>query len=132
MKLCKNKSDNALKTISEAAETLNIPTHVLRFWESKFNIIKPVKYNNRRYYNSSNLDLIKKIKNLLYEQHYTIAEAIMYFKNNKPNPALRDISLFPTDLINNNKNTIKSDNIQVLIDTKDKLILAKNKLNALL
>ncbi|MDA0782362.1 MAG: MerR family transcriptional regulator [Rickettsiales bacterium] len=66
------KSDNALRTIGEVAETLDVATHVLRFWESKFHQIKPQKRRGRRYYRPEDVNIIIKIKELLYEKGYTI------------------------------------------------------------
>lgn len=129
----KNKSPQALKTISEAADILGLPTHVLRFWETKFDIIKPIKFNNRRYYNPKALETLKQIKSILHEQNYSIQDAITYFKNSKNNSSsLYDASLFPEKLTNKLQDEIKTENYTILIETKEKLILAKNKLNALL
>lgn len=70
------KSPNALRTISEAAELLDVPQHVLRFWETKFSQIKPLKRNGgRRYYRPSDIDVLQQIKFLLYRQGYTIKGA---------------------------------------------------------
>ena len=67
------KSPDAFRTISEAAEELNVPQHVLRFWETRFTQIKPMKRaGGRRYYRPADLDLLKGIHNLLYSQGYTI------------------------------------------------------------
>lgn len=123
------KAKNALRTIGEASEELNIPTHVLRFWETKFHVIKPVKYNNRRYYNSEALSILKKIKELLYEHNYSISKAISHFKNKNP---LHDVPLFPSTLITETNKYNSSDDFNILIETKAKLIIAKNRLHALL
>lgn len=66
------KSDTALKTIGEVAIQLDVATHVLRFWESKFHQIKPQKRRGRRYYRSEDVATITKIKELLYKHGYTI------------------------------------------------------------
>lgn len=67
------KSPNAFRTISEVSETLEVPAHVLRFWESKFSQIKPVKRGGgRRYYRPTDLDLIRGIRDLLYSDGLTI------------------------------------------------------------
>ncbi|MFZ4541096.1 MAG: MerR family transcriptional regulator [Rickettsiales bacterium] len=72
----KEKSPNALRTISEASELLDVPQHVLRFWETKFNQIKPLKRNGgRRFYRPQDLDILQQIKHLLYNQGYTIKGA---------------------------------------------------------
>ena len=67
------KSPDAFRTISEAAEELDLPQHVLRFWESKFREIKPMKRGGgRRFYRPDDLDLLRGIKHLLYGEGYTI------------------------------------------------------------
>ncbi len=67
------KSPDAFRTISEVAEWLDIPTHVLRFWESRFSQIKPVKRaGGRRYYRPSDMQLIGGVKVLLHDQGTTI------------------------------------------------------------
>jgi DNA-binding transcriptional MerR regulator len=72
----KEKSPNALRTISEASELLDIPQHVLRFWETKFTQIKPLKRNGgRRFYRPQDLEILQQIKHLLYAQGYTIKGA---------------------------------------------------------
>jgi len=68
-----DKSPDAFRTISEVAEDLNLPQHVLRFWETRFNQIKPMKRGGgRRYYRPHDVDLIKGIRHMLYDQGYTI------------------------------------------------------------
>lgn len=67
------KSPNAFRTISEVSDALEVPAHVLRFWESKFSQIKPVKRGGgRRYYRPTDLDLIRGIRDLLYSEGLTI------------------------------------------------------------
>lgn len=67
------KSPDAFRTISEAAEELDLPQHVLRFWETRFSTIKPLKRGGgRRYYRPEDVQLLKGIRHLLYEQGYTI------------------------------------------------------------
>ncbi|MEQ8295558.1 MAG: MerR family transcriptional regulator [Nitratireductor sp.] len=68
-----DKSPDAFRTISEVAEDLDLPQHVLRFWETRFAQIKPMKRGGgRRYYRPQDVDLIKGIKRMLYDQGYTI------------------------------------------------------------
>ncbi len=68
-----NKSKSAFRTIAEVAEELGVATHVLRFWETKFNQIKPMKASGgRRYYRPDDVEIVKLIKNFLYEKRYTI------------------------------------------------------------
>ena len=67
------KSRDAFRTISEVAEWLDVPTHVLRFWESRFSQIKPVKRaGGRRYYRPSDMRVIGGVKTLLHDQGMTI------------------------------------------------------------
>ena len=68
-----DKSPSAFRTISEVAETLDLPQHVLRFWETKFPSVKPMKRGGgRRYYRPEDLDLLRRIRDLLYDEGYTI------------------------------------------------------------
>src|SRR5438132_13213546 len=68
-----DKSPDAFRTISEAAEELNAPQHVLRFWETRFTQIKPMKRSGgRRYYRPDDIDLLRGIRRLLYGEGYTI------------------------------------------------------------
>ena len=67
------KSEAAFRTISEVSEDLEVPQHVLRFWESKFPQIKPLKRGGgRRYYRPEDIQLLKRIRDLLYKDGYTI------------------------------------------------------------
>ena len=67
------KSVDAFRTISEAAEELDVPQHVLRFWETRFSQIRPMKRGGgRRYYRPEDMDLLRTIRSLLYGEGYTI------------------------------------------------------------
>jgi DNA-binding transcriptional MerR regulator len=67
------KAPDAFRTISEVAADLDIPQHVLRFWETRFTQIKPMKRSGgRRYYRPDDVDLLKGIRRLLYGEGYTI------------------------------------------------------------
>ena len=67
------KSPEAFRTISEVSKDLSLPQHVLRFWETKFAQIKPIKRGGgRRYYRPDDIKLLKGIKSLLYNDGYTI------------------------------------------------------------
>ncbi len=67
------KSASAFRTISEVAAELHLPQHVLRFWESKFPQIKPLKRGGgRRYYRPEDVELLHRIRGLLYHEGYTI------------------------------------------------------------
>ena len=88
-----NKKDYAYKTIGEVAKILglksknsqSLPTHTIRFWEKEFKQIKPKILNgNRRYYDASNVNLLKKIKFLLKDQGMTIKGVKQILKNTEP------------------------------------------------
>jgi len=71
---CEAKSPSAFRTIGEVAGDLKLPQHVLRFWESKFRQIKPLRRGDdgRRYYRPDDVRTIKEIKELLYDRGFTI------------------------------------------------------------
>jgi len=70
------KSISAFRTISEVAEELDVAQHVLRFWESKFTQVRPLKRGGgRRYYRPEDVDLLRQIRSLLYDEGYTIKGA---------------------------------------------------------
>jgi DNA-binding transcriptional MerR regulator len=76
-----DKSPDAFRTISEAAEELNVPQHVLRFWETRFTQIKPMKRaGGRRYYRPADVEMLKGIRGLLYNEGYTIRGVQKIFK----------------------------------------------------
>ena len=113
-----NKSDKAYKTIGEVAKILKLkinkkgvmPTHVIRFWETKFKQIKPKILNsNRRYYDENSINILKKVKFLLKEQGMTI--------NGAQKVLDKKMSLELDEMANN---SIKAENL------KNKLIKISN------
>ena len=91
------KSPDAFRTISEVSEELDVPPHVLRFWESKFAQVRPLKRGGgRRYYRPEDIDLLKKIRSLLYSRGYTIkgVQRLLRETHGKPeiaeDPATKD------------------------------------------
>ena len=97
------KSPQAFRTISEVSNEVNIPAHVLRFWETKFPNINPLKRSgNRRYYRPEDVKLIIKIKTLLYDNGYTVKGVQKILKEN--------------DNKNNEKNNIKEKLLSILKD----------------
>ena len=97
------KSPQAFRTISEVSNEVNIPAHVLRFWETKFPNINPLKRSgNRRYYRPEDVKLIIKIKTLLYDNGYTVKGVQKLLKEN--------------DNKNNEKNNIKEKLFSILKD----------------
>ena len=80
-----DKSPDAFRTISEVAEDLDIPQHVLRFWETRFGQIRPLKRGGgRRYYRPDDVDLLKGIRHLLYSEGYTIKGVQRILKEDGP------------------------------------------------
>ena len=100
-------------TISKTAKIIGVQSHVLRFWEKKFNSINPKKSSNgRRYYSSKDIELLIKVKKLLYEEGFTIKGAINFIDkknekfttiNNNLNEKINKI----TDLLREGSNLIK-------------------------
>ena len=104
-------------TISNVSKKLNIPPHVLRFWEKKFNFVKPKKSETgRRYYSNQDIVNLEIIKDLLHEKGYTISGAIKYMKNNN-------------ELDNNKSNQFNINNeslINKINKTSDLISMAQN------
>ena len=105
-----DKSDNAYKTIGEVAKILNLksnkkgelPTHVIRFWETQFKQIKPrILNSNRRYYDEKSINLLKKVKFLLKEQGMTI-NGVKKILNGEDSLELDEMA----------NNSIKADNLR--------------------
>ena len=101
----------AYSSIKEVSKDLDLPSHVLRFWETKFKDIKPVKRSGGcRYYRPEDIALIKRIKHLLYDEKYTIKGALAILKEQKvlktpdvdivtPTPSAPAASSLNTDLL---------------------------------
>jgi DNA-binding transcriptional MerR regulator len=80
-----DKSPDAFRTISEVADDLDVPQHVLRFWETRFSQIKPLKRGGgRRYYRPDDVDLLRGLKRLLYGEGYTIKGVQRILKERGP------------------------------------------------
>ena len=76
-----DKSPEAFRNISEVSKQLDVPAHVLRFWETRFSQIKPVKRSGgRRYYRPEDIKLLTRIRDLLYREGYTIKGAQQVLK----------------------------------------------------
>ena len=121
-----DKSDTAYKTIGEVVKILNLknksgqktPTHTIRFWEKKFKQIKPkVLAGNRRYYDKTNVDLLKKIKFLLKDQGMTINGVKKLLNSNNSN-----------DLDEISNKTIRTSNLKNKINNISKIIKDLKKL----
>ena len=82
------KSAAAFRTISEVSEELAVPQHVLRFWESKFSQIRPLKRGGgRRYYRPEDVTLLRRIRQCLYEDGYTIKGVQRLLREGQLKPA---------------------------------------------
>ena len=100
------------ETIAEVAENLKLPQHVLRFWESRFKQLKPLKLSgNRRYYRETDVELIGYIKNLLHEDCVSIKGVQKIFGNQSINQILKSKNpiLRKKNVLSNDKN-IKKEN----------------------
>ena len=128
------KSPEAFRTISEVYKDLSLPQHVLRFWETKFMQIKPIKRGGgRRYYRPEDVDLLKGIKNLLYNDGYTIRGVQKVIRENGPKNVLfsnykANIKLEQKSFTDNENNytpeqNIHSRTIQSLSDNKRKKLM---------
>ena len=81
------KSSTAFRTISEVADDLDVAQHVLRFWESKFVQVRPLKRGGgRRYYRPEDIDLLRQIRSLLYDEGYTIKGAQKLLRARRARP----------------------------------------------
>ena len=105
------KSPQAFRTISEVSDEINIPAHVLRFWETKFPNINPLKRSgNRRYYRPEDVKLIIEIKNLLYDKGYTVKGV---------QKLLKEKDTIISKNLNNNDNKFKDSLKSILKDIDD-------------
>lgn len=94
------KSPSAFRTISEVADDLSVQQHVLRFWETKFSQVRPLKRGGgRRYYRPEDVDILKTIHNLLYTQGYTIKGVQKLFREQGKNKV---VGKAPAEARNNN------------------------------
>lgn len=79
------KASDAFRTISEVADHLDIPPHVLRFWETKFTSLRPLKRSGgRRYYRPDDVALLERIRDLLYKEGFTIKGAQKHLGSRQP------------------------------------------------
>lgn len=136
------KSPEAFKTISEVSRDLSLPQHVLRFWETKFAQIKPIKRGGgRRYYRPEDIELIKGIKYLLYNDGYTIRGVQKVIKESGSKKILKkenNINYFTdsendnidqTDQLNRSSHSISETKRKKLLNVLNDLVSLKNKLN---
>ena len=128
------KSPEAFRTISEVSKDLSLPQHVLRFWETKFAQIKPIKRGGgRRYYRPEDVDLLKGIKNLLYNDGYTIrgvqkvirenGSKNILFSNNKANIKVQQKTFTDKENNYNSEHNIHLRSNESLSNTKRKKLM---------
>ena len=128
------KSPEAFRTISEVSKDLSLPQHVLRFWETKFAQIKPIKRGGgRRYYRPEDVDLLKGIKNLLYNDGYTIrgvqkvikenGSKNILFSNNKANIKVSQKTFTDRENSYTSEQNVHSRTGQTLSDNKRKKLM---------
>jgi len=135
------KSPNAFRTISEVADSIGIPQHVLRFWESKFNQIKPMKRGGgRRYYRPEDVEVIDAIRRLLHDDGYTIKGAQKLLRENGVKAVVHQTYANPTPDDVPHQNGISVDDalnaltdddsdISSLQSIKDRLVTIQKTLN---
>ena len=118
------KSPSAFRTISEVAEDLDLPAHVLRFWETKFPQVHPLKRGGgRRYYRPEDVQLLRHIRSLLYDEGYTIkgVQKLMREGNLKKS----DLAPSPSNMASLEANSLKSE----IQDTIDELEALRAEIN---
>ncbi len=136
------KSPEAFRTISEVSKDLSLPQHVLRFWETKFVQIKPIKRGGgRRYYRPEDVRLLKGIKSLLYNDGYTIRgvqkvikengtrQLLEYDRTNKDFTENKKDNNEISDYNNINKHSLSDTKRKKLMNVLDDLVLLRKKLD---
>ena len=117
-----SKGPDAYRTIGEASEEVGVPSYVLRFWETKFKQIRPVKrLGGRRFYRPDDIKILMIVKTLLHKDGLTIKGAIEHLK--KIN--LSEISSLSHNLFLNRENQVESDHykedIKIILDDLDEI-----------
>jgi len=94
------KKEDAFRTISEAAEELDLPPHVLRFWETRFPQVKPLKRGGgRRYYRPADIELLQAIRTFLYDQGYTIKGVQRLLQEKGARGSLQALKAIPSEMM---------------------------------
>ena len=121
------KSPEAFRTISEVSKDLSLPQHVLRFWETKFIQIKPIKRGGgRRYYRPEDIRLLRGIKSLLYNDGYTIRGVQKVIKEVGTKKILRnedENNSFTDNEINTNQSNSNDISLHQIDDSKRKKLM---------
>ena len=112
------KADDAFRTISEVSEMLDIPAHVLRFWETKFSSLRPLKRSGgRRYYRPTDIALLERIRDLLYKDGFTIKGAQKFLRSKVESPA--DMDAADSPVTNANGDVALANALTLLQDAKN-------------
>ena len=120
-----DKASDAFKTISEVSALLEVPAHVLRFWEGKFSSLRPLKRSgSRRYYRPDDVVVLRRIQKLLYVDGFTIKGAQKYLRSK--NSAVEPLNMAAEST---KKIQLLSDVIKILDEAKTDLSILKKKLN---
>ena len=90
-------SDKIFYSIAEVADKTDLPKYVIRFWETEFAEISPDRHSGRRYYRQADIDIILKVKDLLYKQGFTIKGAKKFLHDSKVSTKTKDYSDFKVD-----------------------------------
>lgn len=115
------KSPEAYRTISEVSKELNLPSHVLRFWETKFSQIKPLKRSgNRRYYRPQDIEVLKSIRKYLYDDGYTI-KGLQKLVRAQSGVLLNTKTLKESDTTDHQNTTTKHEDIAIISNTVTRL-----------
>ena len=121
-----DKSSDAFRTISEVSAALDVPPHVLRFWETKFTSLRPLKRSGgRRYYRPDDIAVLTRIRDLLYKDGFTIKGAQRFLKSKEvlaPTEAVHDAA------VGGDAPDLAA--IQALLESaRDRLVSVKSKLH---
>lgn len=119
------KAPGAYKTISEVSVQLDVPAHVLRFWESKFSNLKPLKRSGgRRYYRIEDIQLLQSIKSLLYDEGYTIkgAQNTLKKRNSASKSAHTNAAEYPVSAIRKSVADTHLDKAEALMEEANKIV----------
>ena len=121
-----DKSSDAFRTISEVSAALDVPPHVLRFWETKFTSLRPLKRSGgRRYYRPDDIAVLTRIRDLLYKDGFTIKGAQRFLKLKE---ALASTDAVPDAAGGGDAPDLAA--IQALLESaRDRLVSVKNKLH---
>ncbi len=120
------KSVGAYKTISEVSKKIDVPSHVLRFWETKFSQVKPIKRSGgRRYYRSEDIDVLNRIRTLLYQEGYTIKGAQKVLKSDLKSNLDKSKMISKTEPVENYKGSESSKEINLINGTDNKAKILK-------